>query len=75
MCIATTERWRDAQRHDLTPSLVTPSLVTPSSRDTVTLPDQEAGLLMVFRAFERVSFGLVLYATDVMNVFDKVRNP
>lgn len=50
-------------------------VVTPDSRDTVKLPDEEAGLLMVFRAFERVSFGLVMHATRVMYVNDKVRNP
>ena len=50
-------------------------VVTPDSRDTVTLPDEEAGLLMVFRSFERVSFGLVLHATRVMHINDKVRNP
>jgi hypothetical protein len=50
-------------------------VVTPNSRDTVTLPDEEAGLLMVFRSFERVSFGLVLHATNVMHIGDKVRTP
>ena len=50
-------------------------VVTPNSRDTVTLPDDEAGLLMVFRSFDRVSFGLVLHATSVMHVGDKVRSP
>ena len=50
-------------------------VVTPSSRDMVTLPDEEAGLLMVFRSFERVSFGLVMNAINVMHVGDKVRTP
>jgi hypothetical protein len=50
-------------------------VVTPSSRDMVTLPDEEAGLLMVFRSFERVSFGLVMNAIHVMHVGDKVRTP
>ena len=50
-------------------------VVTPDSRDTVKLPDEEAGLMMVFRSFERVSFGLVLHATRPMHVLDKVRNP
>lgn len=50
-------------------------VVTADSRDTVQLPDEEAGLLMVFRTFERVSFGLVMHATRVMHVNDKVRNP
>ena len=40
--------------------------------DTVTLPDEEAGVLMVFRTFERVSFGLVMHATRAMHVLDKV---
>ncbi len=50
-------------------------VVTPDSRDTVKLPDEQAGLLMVFRTFERISFGIVMHATRVMHVNDKVRNP
>lgn len=50
-------------------------VVTPDSRDTVQLPDEEAGLMMVFRTFERVSFGLIMHATKPMHVNDKVRNP
>ncbi len=50
-------------------------VVTPSSRDTVRLPDEEAGLLMVFRTFEKVSFALVMHATRVIHLNDKVRNP
>jgi len=50
-------------------------VVTPDSRDTVTLPDEEAGLLMVFRTFERISFGLVLNAVRPIHLFDRVRTP
>jgi len=50
-------------------------VVSTQPRETVTLPDEQAGLLMVFRSFERVSFGLVLHATNVMHVGDKVRTP
>ena len=50
-------------------------VVTPDSRDTVKLPDEQAGLMMVFRTFERVSFGIVMHATRAMHVNDKVRNP
>lgn len=50
-------------------------VVTPDSRDTVTLPDEKAGLLMVFRTFDRVAFGLVLHATKAMHVGDRVHNP
>lgn len=42
---------------------------------TVVLPDEEAGLMMVFRTFDRVSFGLIMHATTAMHLGDKVRNP
>lgn len=41
----------------------------------VQLPDERAGELMVFRVFDRVSFGLVLNTQRSVHVFDKVRNP
>lgn len=39
------------------------------------LPDERAGLLIVFRTFEKVSFGLVLKAQKTLKVFDVVKNP
>lgn len=51
-------------------------LVTEEVRDdTVTLPDERAGTVMVFRSFERVSFALVMDATRPMHLYDAVRNP
>ncbi len=49
-------------------------------RDRVTgeyvkIPDERAGLLMVFRAYDKLSYGLVLQATRSLSVMDKVRNP
>lgn len=41
----------------------------------VTLPDEQAGMMLVFRVFPRVSFGLVMHATRAMHVLDRVRNP
>ncbi len=49
--------------------------VTPDRTDTVKLPNEEAGLLLVFRTFPRVSFGLVLRAIRPIHVLDRVRNP
>lgn len=46
--------------------------VTPDARDTVTLPDERAGIMMIFRTFDRVSFGLVMYATRAIHVLDRV---
>jgi hypothetical protein len=50
-------------------------IVSPDPRDKVTLPDEQAGLLMIFRTFDRVSFGLVMHAIRVIHVGDRVRNP
>lgn len=41
----------------------------------VTLPDEKAGLLMVFRPFERVSYALVMQAHRPMHRNDVVRTP
>lgn len=43
--------------------------------DMVTLPDERAGLVMVFRAFEKLSLGLVLEADRPLAIKDLVRNP
>ncbi len=42
---------------------------------SVALPDERAGLMMVFRTFEKMSFALVLEADRALAVKDKVRNP
>lgn len=52
-----------------------PDPVTRNTRDSVRLPDEEAGLLIVFRSFERVSFALVLEAKRAIHLLDVVRNP
>jgi hypothetical protein len=43
--------------------------------ELVKLPDEEAGVLMVFRTFDRVSFCLVMKATRSMHLLDYVRTP
>ncbi len=50
-------------------------IVSPQRLDKVTLPDEEAGLLMVFRTFDRVSFALIMHATRAIHLSDRVRNP
>ncbi|MGG2398398.1 LysM peptidoglycan-binding domain-containing protein [Pseudomonas sp. SH1-B] len=49
-------------------------------RDRVTgerikIPDERSGLLMVFRTYDKLSYGLVLQASRQLEVMDKVRNP
>jgi hypothetical protein len=48
-----------------------------SSEDSVKvqLPDERAGVLMVFRPFERVSYALVMKASSAIRVLDKVQTP
>jgi hypothetical protein len=43
--------------------------------DKIKLPDEEAGMLMVFRTFDRVSYALVMKATRAMHINDYVRSP
>jgi len=43
--------------------------------DIIVLPEERAGLLMVFRTYEKMSFGLILHADRPLAVKDKVRNP
>jgi len=49
--------------------------VSPVGGIRVILPDEEAGVLLVFRTFPRVSFGLVMHATRAIHVGDRVVNP
>ncbi len=43
--------------------------------DKVKLPDEEAGILMVFKTFEKVSYGLIMSATRAIHINDYVRTP
>lgn len=43
--------------------------------ESVKIPDERAGLLMVFRTYDKLSYGLVLNATRQLAIMDKVRNP
>jgi hypothetical protein len=39
------------------------------------MPEQRYGILLVFRVFEKMSFGLVMNSNRPVNVLDHVRNP
>ena len=45
------------------------------ANEVVRLPSERAGLLMVFRSFEKLSYGLVLETERPLAVYDEVRNP
>ncbi|HSS62912.1 MAG TPA: LysM peptidoglycan-binding domain-containing protein [Gammaproteobacteria bacterium] len=46
-----------------------------ANQELVTLPDERAGIVMVFRSFDRLSYALVMEATRAIHVLDLVRNP
>ncbi|MDQ7015014.1 MAG: LysM peptidoglycan-binding domain-containing protein [Gammaproteobacteria bacterium] len=43
--------------------------------DYVQLPDSTAGVLMIFRSFDRLSYGLIMEATRAIHINDRVTNP
>ena len=45
------------------------------NKDRVRLPPERAGLLMVFRSFEKMAYGLVLETEQALRVGDSVQNP
>lgn len=47
----------------------------PKRGGKVQLPDERAGLVMVFRTFEKLSLGLILESDRPLSIADKVKNP
>ncbi|MCR9277882.1 MAG: LysM peptidoglycan-binding domain-containing protein [Pseudomonadaceae bacterium] len=45
------------------------------ANETVRLPSERAGLMMVFRTFEKLSYGLVLETERPLEVMDEIKNP
>ncbi|WP_341961112.1 LysM peptidoglycan-binding domain-containing protein [Pseudomonas sp. RC10] len=43
--------------------------------EQVKIPDERSGLLMVFRTYNHLAYGMVLHATRSLAVNDRVRNP
>ena len=46
-----------------------------SKRETVVLPEERAGLVFIFRVFERVSYALVMQTTQPIRMLDVVQTP
>jgi hypothetical protein len=45
------------------------------ANETIRLPSERAGLLMVFRTFEKLSYALVMVTERPLAIHDEVRNP
>jgi len=41
----------------------------------VKLPDEMAGTVMIFKTYDRISYGLIMEATQAIHIHDAVRNP
>ena len=50
-------------------------VVSEDPRDKVQLPDTKSGIIMIFRTFDRVSYGLVMNASKDISLLDIVTNP
>ena len=46
-----------------------------NTNERIQLPDERRGIMMVFRTFEKVSYGLILRGSGRLEVSDAVRNP
>ena len=45
------------------------------ANEKVTLPDEMAGTIMIFKVYDRIGYGLVMMAISDIHVLDAVRNP
>ncbi|MAA71744.1 MAG: peptidoglycan-binding protein [Bermanella sp.] len=51
------------------------TIIDRVTRQKVKLPSERAGLMMLFRVFDKVSYGLILRAKVPLSVGDEVRSP
>jgi LysM repeat protein len=49
--------------------------MTRLTSNKVRLPDERSGTFMVFKTFDNISYGLIMEATDIIRVGDRVENP
>jgi hypothetical protein len=56
-------------------SIGSTSALGSSFAPKVRLPDERSGTLLVFKVFDRVSYGLIVGASDTIHTADVVRNP
>lgn len=47
----------------------------PVTKEKIELPSERAGLMMIFRTFDKLSYGLILKALRPLSIMDEVRNP
>ncbi|GGK62383.1 LysM peptidoglycan-binding domain-containing protein [Amphritea balenae] len=50
-------------------------LKDPLTKEVIRLPAEKSGQMMIFKAYEKVSYALILKATNVIAIGDEIRNP
>lgn len=50
-------------------------VVDPQTRDDVRLPEERAGILMIFKPYKNVSYGLIMEAYQDLRILDYVYSP
>ena len=50
-------------------------VVDPVTKELITLPSERAGLIMVFKPFDKLSYALVMRASSPLAVLDEFRSP
>ena len=45
------------------------------TNELLQLPSERSGLMIIFRTFEKVSFGLIMKSYKSITVMDEVKNP
>lgn len=50
-------------------------VIDPRTGESLRLPGTDAGLIMVFRSYEKMSYGLVMQASRALEVGDRILNP
>ncbi len=50
-------------------------VIDPVTQEKISLPSERAGLVMVFKTFEKLSYALVMRAQSSLAVLDQVRSP
>lgn len=58
--------------HVMTTYKIGQEVKDPVTGEIVTLPDEKSGLLMVYKVFDRVSYGLILEASRTIRILDRV---
>jgi hypothetical protein len=51
------------------------TIIDPVTKEEITLPSERSGLVMIFKVFDKVSYGLIMESTNVVSEGDQLRQP